>query len=311
MADGPGPLPHVGLVGCGGWGKLILRDLKALGAEVTCVARPGRSRSNAEAHGADRIVATLADLPEVDGVVVATPSDSHADVLLALAPRNVPMFVEKPITSDVARALQVLEAAGDRVFVMDKWRYHGGIDRMAAYARSGELGAVRGLRIFRLGWSMTHNEIDPIWNLLPHDLSICLHIVGEIPPLQLALPDGLGPVESGVIAALGRPGGPRIVIETSAHHPVNRRSVILACENGTVTLNASLDDHLILRQGRPDHLDAPEIRVPIDTAMPLEAELRVFLEHLRGGPAPMSSAHEGALVVERIVEIRRAAGLDG
>lgn len=310
MADSLGPRPHVGLVGCGGWGKLILRDLKALGAEVTCVARPGVSRSNAEAYGADRIVATLDQLPDVDGVVVATSSDSHAEVLLSLAPRNVPIFVEKPMTSDVAGARRVLEAAGDRVFVMDKWRYHGGIGRLAAYARSGELGAVIGLRVFRLGWSMTHNEIDPIWNLLPHDLSICLHIIGEIPPLQLALADGLGPVESGLIAVLGRRAGPRVVIETSAHHPVNRRSVILACADGTVTLNASLDDHLILRRGRPDKLDAPEMRVPIDTAMPLEAELRVFLGHLRGGPAPMSSAAEGALVVERIVEIRAAVGLD-
>ncbi|MEW9836525.1 Gfo/Idh/MocA family protein [Mesorhizobium marinum] len=301
--------PHVGLIGCGGWGKLILRDLKALGATVTCVAPGETSRANARAHGADVIVSSVAELPAVDGAVVATPSDSHGEVLLGLLPRNVPLFVEKPLTSDLASAQRLAAMASGRIFVMDKWRYHAGIDRIARYARSGEIGDVLGLRLFRLGWSMTHNEVDPIWNLLPHDLSICLHILGEVPPVDAAFSDALGPASSGLVAMLGRRGGPRVVIETSAHHPVNRRSVILACTAGTVTLNGSLDDHLILRQGTPDDLDAPEIKVFFENEMPLKAELAAFLRHLRGGPPPMSSVAEGALVVERVCEIGRMAGL--
>lgn len=301
--------PHVGLIGCGGWGKLILRDLKALGARVTCVAPGEKSRASAIANGADHIVSTTAELPEVEGAVVATPSDSHGKVLLSLLPRDIPLFVEKPLTSDFATAQLLARTAPDRIFVMDKWRYHAGIERIAQYARSGEMGGVLGLRLYRLGWSMTHNEVDPIWNLLPHDLSICLHVLGDVPPVTAAFADGLGPASSGLVAVLGRDGGPRVVIETSAHHPVNRRSVILACTNGTVTLNGSLDQHLILRQGNPDNLSAPEITVPFQNDMPLAAELATFLRHLRGGPPPMSSVTEGAQIVERVCDIRRMAGL--
>ena len=301
--------PHVGLVGCGGWGRLILRDLKALGAHVTCVAPGERSRANAMANGADRIIGTLEELPEVEGVVVATPSDSHGKVLLALAGRNIPLFVEKPLTSDLPTARNLAETVGNRIFVMDKWRYHAGIQKIAEYAKSGELGPMLGLRLFRLGWSMTHNEVDPIWNLLPHDLSICLHVLADVPPVQAAFADWLGPASGGLLAVLGRPGGARVIIETSAHHPVNRRSVILACENGTVTLNASLDEHLTLRRGLPGDHAAGEEAIPIENAMPLQAELAAFLRHLRGGPPPMSSAAEGALIVERVCDIRRAAGL--
>ena len=301
--------PHVGLIGCGGWGRLILRDLKALGAKVTCVARGEKSQANARANGADEIVSTLAELPDVEGAVVATPSDSHGEVLLSLSSRRIPLFVEKPLTSDRATARLLASTAPDRIFVMDKWRYHRGIERIARYARSGEIGEVLGLRLYRLGWSMTHNEVDPIWNLLPHDLSICLHVLGDVPPVEAAFADGLGPASGGILAVLGRPGGPRVVIETSAHQPVNRRSVILACGGGTVTLNGSLDEHLILRQGTPSDLDAPEIKVPFDNDMPLKAELAAFLDHLRGGPAPMSSVAEGALIVERVCDIRRMAGL--
>jgi predicted dehydrogenase len=301
--------PHVGLIGCGGWGKLILRDLKALGTRVTCVAPSEKSRANAVANGADLIVSTLDELPQVEGAVVATPSDSHGDVLLSLLQRNIPLFVEKPLTSDLVTAQLLARTAPDRIFVMDKWRYHAGIERIAQYARSGEIGDVLGLRLYRLGWSMTHNEVDPIWNLLPHDLSICLHVLGDVPPVTTAFADGLGPASSGLVAMLERDGGQRVVIETSAHHPVNRRSVILACTDGTVTLNGSLDEHLILRQGSPDNLNAPEIKVPFRNYMPLEAELAAFLRHLSGGPAPMSSVTEGALIVERVCDIRRMAGL--
>ena len=300
---------HIGLIGCGGWGRHILRDLKVLGARVTCVARSERSRANASAYGADGIVGSLDDLPEVEGVVVATSSDSHGSVLLALAGRNVPLFVEKPLTSDLPTAQLLAQTAPGRIFVMDKWRYHAGIERIAQYARSGEIGEVLGLRLFRLGWSMTHNEVDPIWNLLPHDLSICLHVLGDIPPVETAFADGLGPASGGLLAVLERQGGPRIVIETSAYHPVNRRSVVLACQGGTVTLNASLDAHLTLRLGTPGALEAEEKSIPIGTDMPLEAELAAFLRHLRGGPPPMSSAVEGALIVERVCDIRQMAGL--
>jgi len=302
---------HVGLVGCGGWGRLILRDLKALGARVTCVAPGERSRENARQGGADAIVTTLADLPAVDGAVVATPSDSHGAVALELVRRGLPVFVEKPLTSDLAQARALVEAAPDRVFVMDKWRYHGGIRKLAEVARDGGLGAVLGLRTFRLGWSMTHNEVDPVWNLLPHDLSISLHVLGHLPPLAWAVTDPLGPPGGGVTALLGQSEGPRALVECSAHHPVNRRSVVLACETGTLTLNASLDDHLLLRRGRPGDAAATEERVPIDTAMPLEAELAAFLDHLRGGPPPLSSAADGLAVVERCCEIRAFAGIPG
>lgn len=305
MADGP----HVGLVGCGGWGRLILRDLKKLGAHVSVVAREKGSRANAVEHGADRIVDSVEALPAIVGAVVATPSDSHGSVLLELLTRNIPLFVEKPLTSDLSSARILAEAGSGRIFVMDKWRYHAGVERMAGYVRSGELGKVFGLRLFRLGWSMTHNEVDPIWNLLPHDLSICFHILNDIPPVDAAFADGLGPAGGGVLAILERREGPRVIIECSAHHPVNRRSTILACENGTVTLNASLDDHLTLRRGKPSDLHAEEQIVPIENGMPLEAELSAFLRHLDGGPPPMSSVEVGALVVERVCEIRTRAGL--
>ncbi|MGH2726888.1 MAG: Gfo/Idh/MocA family protein, partial [Actinomycetota bacterium] len=114
--------PTVALVGCGHWGRHILRDLKILGCRVPVVARSSESVARAEEGQADAIVEGTAELPELDGVVVATPTATHAEVVEALLAFGVPIFVEKPLTSDPGSARRIAALAGDRVFVMDKWR---------------------------------------------------------------------------------------------------------------------------------------------------------------------------------------------
>src|SRR3990172_4237793 len=97
----------IGLIGCGRWGRNILRDLVSLDCEVVVVARSESSRSNARERGAAAICGMIDDLPPVAGLVVATSSPSHAEVVRALLERNVPIFVEKPMTVDAASAARL------------------------------------------------------------------------------------------------------------------------------------------------------------------------------------------------------------
>ncbi len=72
--------------------------------------------------------------------MVATSTISHAAVIESVLERGVPVFVEKPLTPDLADAERIASRGGGLVFVMDKWRYHPGVEEMGAIARSGELG---------------------------------------------------------------------------------------------------------------------------------------------------------------------------
>ncbi len=128
-------------MGCGAWGRYILRDLVSLGCEVPVVARSERSVANAREGGAATIVGSIEELPEVAGVVVATPTSSHAEVVEEALGLGVPVYVEKPLTDDAAAAERLAAQAPDRLFVMDKWRYHPGVEALAELARSDELGA--------------------------------------------------------------------------------------------------------------------------------------------------------------------------
>ena len=305
-------MKSIGLIGCGAWGRHILRDLKTCGAAVHVVAPSEPSRQNALAQRADSIVGDPTDLPAVDGYVVAAPSSRHAGIIETLLPTGRPIFTEKPMTTDPASARRIAQAAGDRVFVMHKWRYHPGIERMRRELAAGAVGELLGVHLQRWGWGCPHADVNAIWTLIPHDLSIVLHWLGDIPPVRTVQPTLTGPIGGGLIVQLGESGGPPFTIDMSVVAPEHRRTFTMVGSKASMELRDSFDTAIHVRRGPPASASATKETIEIGQDMPLLLELQAFLAHLDGGPPPMSSARDGRLIVERTAEIeaaaRRAAG---
>ncbi len=299
MQSGPG----IGLVGVGSWGEHILRDLCAAGARVTAVARSPTSIERCRRYPGVAMVGRLDDLPAgLDGYIVATPTPTHAEVVGRLIPRGRPIFVEKPLTDDPASARRLLAAARHRVFVMDKWRYHPGVEALAVIARSGEFGPVGTIRCSRLDGGFMRTGSSMIWRLLPHDLSIALEILGTLPEARFATVQRAGGNVTGLIAVLG--GEAQVIAEVSYAQASRRRRTTVVFADAAAELPDAYADHILLwRKGA----DAPERR-PIATDLPLLAEIKVFLAHLDGGPPPRSSAPDAVLIVERIAALLDLAG---
>lgn len=295
---------RIGQVGYGRWGKHILRDLLSLGAEVIVATPSADSQQAALEKGAVGAVADASSLPSCDGYVVAVPSSLHFDIIKVLLPRGVPIFVEKPLTIDAEQAAWILEQAPERVFCMDKWRYHGGVLKLAELAKSGTLGQIRGIQNWRLGWGNPHRDVNSLWILAPHDLSIALEILGELPSLVSASAIQTATDESVTALLHDQQGGPHVEIQVSFLHPVNRRSVVVIGSEASAQFGDSYDS--MLRLNRRGH--EPE-EIPVNTDMPLLAELRAFVKHLDGGPPPKSSAADAELIVRRLAEIETLSGL--
>jgi len=301
----------VGLIGCGAWGKLILRDLLGLGARVHVVVRDEAALGGLRVAGATSANTDIANVTEpVDGFIVATPISTHATVIERLLPLGKAIFVEKPLSDDLNAARRLVALAGERIFVMDKWRYHPGIEALRDRARSGGLGDVKVVRTFRVGWGTAHGDVDSIWTLLPHDLAIAYEVLGTLPRAHSAWCLALGRAESGLIARLADgDGGPEVVAEISISHPQTRRSVVVIGDHGAAELADSYADRILVSHGSAKGpLQQPEA-ISVATEMPLRREIEAFLKFLQGGPAPRSSAAEGLLVVERIAALRAMAGL--
>jgi predicted dehydrogenase len=300
-------MTQIGLIGFGRWGKLIFRDLRSLGVSVhVAVPSPG-SQTSAREAGAATVCGRAGDLPDCDGYVVASVTAQHAACIAGIAQRDRPVFVEKPLTTDPASARSLASALGGRLFVMDKWRYHPGVLKLAELAKTGALGDIEAIRTFRLGWGNPHKDVDAVWILLPHDFSIALEILGYLPPADTTMSQRPGLSQEDLVVRLSdNLGGASVTAEISALHPVSKRSVVVIGSKAVAQMTDSYDDDILLvsrdSSGKPQ-------KIPIGKDMPLLAELKAFVAHIEGGPPPKSSAAEGVLIVQRIAEIRAIAGL--
>lgn len=300
------PRPNIALVGHGRWGRLVARDLDACGASVIAVSRSEESSRRAlESPHVASCVRAVDELPEVRGVVVCTPTSAHAQAILDVVALGVPVFVEKPMTNDPVEARRLVDRLGDRLFIMDKWRYHPGVEELGRIAAESRFGAVRGLRTIRLGSSISHDDVDAVWVLAPHELSIGLEIFGR----QLSPVSAVATEINGDLCQLSAHLGttPWHALEISSIAPRHIRTIDLICEHGVVSLPDPYADHLEVTSIEDPAADP--LAIPISTELPLLRELQTFLDYATGqGPAPRSTAADGLWNVETIAQLRELSG---
>lgn len=298
---------RIGLVGCGRWGRNILRDLVDLGATVLVATPHDEDRRDAFRIGAAAAVASSADLGDVDGLIVATPTSSHALEVTTGLERGVPVFVEKPLTasaSDAAAVLDAQRAAGTPVFVMEKWRHHPGIRTVSDMAHRGDMGRIRRVETVRVQPQHHHADVDAVWTLAPHDLSIIDEILGELPPALAAVgePSSRAGWLDGLHGVLGD-GRVGAHLTVSTRHVETERRLLVVGDDATVLLRSADESRLSIRN--------PEGEVhehPVGRAQPLRLQLAVIVEYLRdGGPPPPATIERGVLAVRSIDGLRALA----
>lgn len=305
---------RIGLVGCGAWGKYILKDLVGLGCEVHVVARSQQGWDNALKGQADSIVSEIAQLPmNLDGYVVAVTTLNHFEVVQQLIPLGKPIFVEKPLCPSLSQA-EALQANESQLFVMHKWRYHGGVTKLAELAAENALGNVRSIRCQRGEWGVAHTDVDATWILLPHDLSIAAHVLGALPKPRFA--SGLKREEPDLAGedyfyelrgALGETS-PEVYFEVSFRDPRCTRCITVLFDEGAAYLEHPMADHLVIRRVPKLGQKGGQVeKMAIDTEMPLLKELKAFVRYLEGGAPPLSSFAFELELVKAIDALRAMA----
>lgn len=237
-------------------------------------------------------------------MIVATTASTHAEVIESVLPFGVPVFVEKPLCDDLAAAESIAARASDRVFVMDKWRYHNGVLAAAAMVRNGDIGVVNSLTLRRVSRGNHHPDVDPLWTFVPHDLAITLEVLGAIPDLVSARFESIDGRLVGVHADLG--DRPTVHIEVSTAAPSLHRELRIVGDGGSIVLAGGYATELLVSRGLPT--DDPEL-VAFDQNMPLFDELATFTAHLAGGPAPRSNLDDAIAQMRVIAAMHDCAGV--
>lgn len=179
---------RIGVVGCGYWGSKHVRVLSGLplvDQVVVIDPRPDRREDLVRAFPSALAFATLDEaLPFIDGVVIATPPTSHVTLGLQAIHSGKHLLIEKPLATTLHDACLLDDeatAAGVTLMVGHTFEYNAAVWALRDHIRSDALGRIYYLDSARLNLGLYQSDVNVIWDLAPHDVSIFNHLLGAVP----------------------------------------------------------------------------------------------------------------------------------
>ena len=268
---------RLGLIGRGRWGRNIERTLSSFpDVSVTIV-----SRGQPPPH-------------ELNGVLIATPSASHAKVALPYIAKGIATFIEKPMATSVADAERIRETAiraGAPVFVGHIHLYNPAFQALLHLLP--KLGAIHSALCEGMN-SQVKADSSVLWDWLPHDLSRAHAIFKRNPVSVEARPlTGSSTIEAAEAEFLFGEVTLRSIVSWIS--PVRRQCMTISAENGTIIFDDLAGQKLSVR-----HLDGSISHPSYDDEPPLTRELRAFLEMVRLGCPDTAHLDLGMNVIRAI-----------
>jgi predicted dehydrogenase len=178
----------IAVVGCGYWGAKHIRVVGALPevSEVVVVDPDPRARSVIASTFPNAVLAAELEpiLGRVDGVIVATPPLSHAKIGLSVLRAGKPVMIEKPLAASLAESRSlVAEAArqGAILMVGHTFEFNPVVRELRHRMDNGDLGEVHYIHSARLNLGLYRSDVNVVWDLAPHDISIMSYLLRSSP----------------------------------------------------------------------------------------------------------------------------------
>ena len=305
-------LRSVAVVGCGIWGKNIVRNFYNLNA-LNTVCDLDTENLNRLAQEYENVNFTtdfnsvLAN-PEIEAVAVVTPSHTHFKVVSAALNAGKHVYVEKPISTVAREAKELMELADSKgltLMVGHLLLYHPAVNRLKMLVEEGVLGEISYVQSDRLNINYFKNDRSVMWDLAPHDISMTSYILGKA-PLRVISAVGASSDKNDIMdithVTVEYEGGVIGQISDSWIHPVKRVNLLVRGSKGTAIFDDTLTENKlqIFDQTTPgvskqESLDFIEIE-------PLKLECQHFLNCIEQGTKPRSDGLNGYQVVSILEE---------
>src|SRR6266478_4149199 len=180
----------VGVVGCGYWGPNLIRNFRQLpdcNLKLMCDTSESRLAHlkslypEVEGH---KDYDHLLNGAGLDAVIIATPVRSHYAMAKAALMAGKHTFIEKPMASSAAECEELVHIAEEKGLVLmigHTFLYSPAVVKIKEIVDRGDIGDIRYISSRRLNLGLFQKDINVAWDLAPHDISIILHILGELP----------------------------------------------------------------------------------------------------------------------------------
>lgn len=308
---------RVAVIGCGHWGKNLVRNFAELGALAAVVdAHREVAEAAAARHGiaASSLETVLRD-DSITGIVIAAPAEQHAELAGRALAAGKHVFVEKPLAlkaADAAPLIEQAEARGRVLMVGHLLQYHPAFRRLLRAMRDGDLGRIQYIYSNRLNLGKIRREENVFWSFAPHDISMILALADELPTKVFTkgsyfLHEHIADVTS---TTLSFSNGINAHIFVSWLHPFKEQKLVVVGDKAMAVFDdclpwaekLSLYPHRMeWREGAPMPNRAERISVPLTEEEPLREECRHFLEAIEAKAKPRTDGAEGLRVL-RVLE---------
>jgi predicted dehydrogenase len=184
-----------GVIGYGYWGPNVVRNLNQLEeTEVlaVCDKNPAARRRVQKAYPRVNVTSDPADLvfsTDIDAIAIVTPVWTHYELAKAALQNGKHIFVEKPFTSNVAQAEELIDLAAKKnlkIMVDHTFLFTGAVQKIKQLLDEGALGNLYYYDSTRVNLGLFQHDVNVIWDLAPHDLSIMDHLIQQSPEAIVA-----------------------------------------------------------------------------------------------------------------------------
>ena len=312
---------NIAVVGCGHWGKNLVRNFAELGA-LAAVSDLDNQLAQSFAKQYKVVNLSLKEVMSdstIEGVVLAVPAPLHASIAIEAMNSGKHVYVEKPLAMNVDEAKAMINSAkekGLQLMVGHLLQYHPVFAAIQSRVQSGEFGSLDYIYSNRLSFGKVRSEEDVIWSFAPHDISMILSLTGQEPELvRTESSEILQPnLADTAIIHMNFNSGLKAHISVSWIHPYKEQKLVIVCRDAMIVFDDTkpwsekfaLYRHAMqVSNGLPNLQKAEVEYLEVMQSEPLRNECKHFLNVVNNNVIPLTNSEEGL----RVLKVLTAASL--
>jgi UDP-2-acetamido-3-amino-2,3-dideoxy-glucuronate N-acetyltransferase len=305
---------NIAVIGCGHWGKNLVRNFAELGI-LAAVCDPDTDLASLYAHQyhvANLSFAAVLESAAIDGVVLAVPAPLHAAMAVEAMNAGKHVYVEKPLAMNEAEAETMISSATQnnvRLMVGHLLQYHPVFIALRGLVDSGDLGALRYVYSHRLSFGKVRSEEDVIWSFAPHDISMVISLAG-VEPCSVRTESSCilqRKIADTATLHMEFSCGLKSHVFVSWLHPYKEQQLVVVGESSMAVFDdtrpwgekLALYRHVISFGDAPPKLERADAEfLEVTQAEPLRRECEHFADVVSGKTLPLTDGREGVSVLK-------------
>lgn len=327
---------NIAVVGCGYWGPNLIRNLYSIENLQLTVCDLNKERV-AKIKSSYPTIKTSYDIDEIlwdneiTAVVISTPAKTHYELAKRCLLKGKNVLVEKPLaftTKEAEELVGLSKKNGKVLMVGHTFEYNPAVIKLKEYIDTGELGKVYYAYSSRLNLGQIREDVNAMWNLAPHDISILIYLFGSLPKRVRAVGNAFiqNGIEDVVFVTLEFPREIMAHIHVSWLDPSKTRKVTVVGDKKMVVYD-DVDNEARLKiydKGitKSPHnevfgeyflkLRSGDIYIPrIDLQEPLKIEVSHFVECVKENKTPKTDGENGLRVIKTLEAAQYSLKNDG